>query len=129
MKSTMMTFAVACLVMMSNGCAPVDLAGDWSGTWHTTFALDSGDITMHLEQDGDAVTGSFDLTGTVCVGTGSLHGTIDNRQFDATLSNGVGGEISIDTRVSADSDRFDGDFTVTGGFCQNSSGKLELKRD
>ena len=125
----MTIFVLACLAMISKGCATIDLAGDWSGTWHTTFACDSGDISMHLLQDGDTVTGTFNLTGTVCVGSGSLHGTIDNRQFDATLSNGIGGEIAIDTRVRADSDRFDGDFTVTGGFCQNSSGKLELTHD
>ena len=111
------------------GCAPVELEGSWSGTWRTTLAYDNGTITMNLEQDGDTVSGTFDLDGTLCVGSGSLDGAIDNRNFTATLINGYGGEIVIDTRVSADSDSFDGTFDVTGGFCENRKGKLDLSLD
>ncbi len=122
-------FLVTLSATALTACAPVDLQGSWSGTWRTTLAYDNGTITMELEQDGDAVSGSFDLDGSLCVGSGSLDGQIDNRTFTATMINGVGGEIVIDTRVSADSDSFDGTFDVTDGFCENTSGKLDLSLD
>jgi len=129
MKSASLLVAACGLALMSTGCAPVDLEGSWSGSWRTTLNIDNGSMTMDLSQDDDAISGSFNLTGTTCVGSGSVDGTVDNRNFTASLNNGVGGELTIDTTVAAGGDKFDGTFDVTGGFCQDASGKLDLSRD
>ncbi len=65
-------FLSTLLMALCCGCAPVDLEGSWSGTWRTTLAIDSGTITISLEQDGDAISGTFALEGTH-IGTGTVH--------------------------------------------------------
>jgi hypothetical protein len=116
-------------LMAGAGCAPVDLDGDWSGTWRATFNVDSGTLSMSLKQDGDSFDGSFDIGGTGCVGSGSVEGTIDARDFSATLRNGLGGDIELDGTVSADSKRISGDFEVTGGFCVDAKGTFEVEAE
>jgi len=117
------------LLLLAPACAPVDVEGDWSGTWRTSLNAASGGLSMSLTQDGDAFEGTFDLDGTGCVGSGSVDGTIDKRGFSATLRNGLGGEILLDGTVNADSTRISGDFEVTGGLCENSSGTFDVDHE
>ena len=111
---------------LCQACAPVDLEGQWVGTWRATFWANDGGMTLDLTQDGDEVGGTFDLSGTACVGGGRVDGSVDGRQFDATLSNGIGGEIVLDGRVNAASDKIDGQFEVTGGWCDNATGRFDV---
>ena len=113
-------------LLCCQACAPVDLEGTWVGTWHATLWADDGSMTLDLTQDGDDIGGTFDLGGTVCVGSGHVDGSVDGRQFDAVLSNGIGGTVALDGRVNAASDRIDGDFEVTGGWCDNATGKFNV---
>lgn len=114
-------------LMCCQACAPVDVEGRWVGTWHSTLWANDGAMTLDLTQDGDEFEGTFDLSGTVCVGSGSVDGSVDGRRFDAVLSNGIGGEVVLDGRVNAASDGIDGDFEVTGGWCDEASGRFDLK--
>ncbi|MBW2527976.1 MAG: hypothetical protein JRI23_27595 [Deltaproteobacteria bacterium] len=118
---------VGIVALGCQACAPVDLEGRWVGTWRATLWADDGGMTLDLTQDGDEVEGTFDLSGTVCVGEGRVDGSVDGRQFDATLSNGVGGEVVLDGRVNAASDRIDGNFEVTSGWCDNATGRFDVK--
>ncbi len=114
-------------LLLLPACAPVDVEGDWSGTWRTPLDAYSGTLSMSLTQDGDSFEGTFELDGTACVGEGSVTGTIDRRQFNATLKNGIGGEIVLDGDVNADSTKISGDFEVTGGFCEDAKGSFEVE--
>jgi hypothetical protein len=127
MRSSSWFVCGACL--LATGCAPADVEGDWSGTWRIPLSGWDGTITMSLTQDGDSVSGSFDLGGTNCVGSGDVSGVVDDRQVDLDLDNSVGGSIAIDARLNAASTRLDGDFDVTGGFCTGADGKVELTKE
>lgn len=110
------------------GCKPPDVEGDWDGTWRS--GAFEGDMDITLTQDGDTLGGTFQLGGTWCVGEGKVTGTIDDqRHVTITLSNEVGGEVEIDGKVSATDDKIEGDFVVTGGFCEDAKGKVELTRE
>jgi hypothetical protein len=126
-SSRIFVVPVACLLTAS--CAPADVEGDWSGTWRVPLSGWDGTITMSLTQDGDAVSGTFDLGGTTCVGSGDVEGSVDNRQVDLELANGLGGRINIDARLNAASDGLDGDFHVTGGLCEGADGKVSLDKE
>jgi hypothetical protein len=122
--------AAACaLPVLLAACGPVDVEGDWDGTWRVPLTGVSGGLSMSLTQDGDALSGSFDLDGTLCVGSGSVDGTLDRRSFDVVLRNGVGGEVTLDGTVGAADDRISGDFHVTGGACQAADGTFEVRRE
>jgi hypothetical protein len=108
------------------GCGPADVEGDWEGTWRS--GIFKGGISMSLTQDGDTVDGTFDLDGTGCVGSGSVTGSLSARDLTLELANSVGGTIAVDGRVGAGDDRISGDFEVTGGWCENADGSLELSR-
>lgn len=107
-------------------CAPPDVSGDWSGEWRS--GVFTGGIEVSLTQEGDTVSGDFELTGTACVGSGSLDGSLDDRDIRLDLANQVGGEVAIDGRVGAADERITGDFQVTGGWCENAEGTVELSR-
>ena len=116
----------AAALLIGTGCAPVDVEGVWVGTWRAALWTDDGGMTLDLSQDGDEVTGDFDLTGTLCVGSGRVDGSIDRRKFDVVLYNGIGGEIVLDGNVNAASDGIDGDFDVTGGLCDGARGTFKV---
>jgi hypothetical protein len=116
------------LAAFASACAPPDVTGDWSGSWTLTNKLGNGSLTMELTQNGSAVTGRFDLGGTVCVGSGNVTGTMDNRELKGTLTNGTGGEVDFEATVSAADDELDGTFNVTGGLCAGYDGTLKLRK-
>lgn len=119
--------AAAVALLFGNACAPVDVEGTWFGTWRSALWTEDGSMTLDLSQDGDEVSGTFDLSGTWCVGSGRVDGSVDGRNFDVRLVNGIGGEISLDGRVNAASDKIDGDFEVTGGLCEDARGSFEVE--
>ena len=115
---------LACLLL---GCGPTDISGSWSGTWRTTLL--NGDLDIDFEQDGDVLSGSFDLDGTGCVGYGDVDGDIERRNITATLANTVGGAIDIDADVNAGESRITGSFEVVGGWCEGADGRITLDRN
>jgi hypothetical protein len=63
------------------------------------------------------------------VGDGDVSGTVDRRDFSATMRNKVGGEVTLEGNVGAADERINGDFEVTGGWCQDARGTFDLNKD
>lgn len=114
-------------VLLLPTCQPLDLTGIWVGQWHS--ALFNGDFTMDLTQaDDGTLEGSFEIGGTWCVGSGDVTGSLDDRNFVALLDNGIGGEVELQGNVGPAGNSIDGGFTVTGGSCDDSTGRFDVQR-
>ena len=110
-----------------------NVTGKWEGTWNARGRAGSGQITLHLRQEGNKVTGKqsvVDLipvwgpqTGasTIVVGEEIRDGEIDGStlHFHVTTE-GVQGSLNFTLTVSGD--------TMTGTICGYNCGKLKLKR-
>lgn len=61
----LMVLAAACAT--TPGAPPsVNVSGNWAGTWsYENPTMGAGDLRGTFQQDGDKVTGRFDLTGPV----------------------------------------------------------------
>jgi hypothetical protein len=124
----MRQYLLLCALPVLAACKPVDVEGDWSGGWQTTWTGFEGTLTITLVQADEDLTGDFDIGGTTCVGEGQVDGTVDGHDVSLVLRNGSGGEVHLDGDVSNDQDRIEGHFDVTGGFCSDASGSWELHR-
>lgn len=123
---TKLALPLAALILLPS-CGPADVDGRWEGQWRSS--LWTGSLTLELTQDGDTFKGTFALGGTACVGSGDVSGSVDDRDFTATLRNGVGGEIELDGSVGAGDRRISGDFEIKGGWCKDARGTFDVDRD
>ena len=73
----------------------------WTGTWNTSWS--GGGARMHLTQNGNRVTGTFEYKG------GTIDGTISGNRLTGrwTQTNGSG---TIDFIMSADGNSFTGNY-------------------
>jgi hypothetical protein len=114
------------------GQSAPNVTGKWEGTWRTPRG-NSGQITIHLVQQGDKVTGKQNVVDVIPVwGTESAASTInigedvrDGEIEDSTLTfyvtaENVQGQINFTLTVSGD--------TMTGTACGYNCAKLKLKK-
>jgi hypothetical protein len=120
--------AALALPVLLAACGPVDIEGDWDGSWRIPLTGVNGGLSMSLTQDDDALSGTFELDGTLCVGSGDVDGTLERRDFHVVLENILGGQVTLDGTVGAADDRISGDFDVTGGACEDATGTFEVTR-
>ena len=129
----MFLIAIHGTIPASAGEAMTNVTGKWEGTYDGRGRFGSGQITFHLRQEGNKVTGKqsvVDLipvwgpqTGasTIVVGEEIRDGEIDGStlHFHVTTE-GVQGQLNFTLTVSGD--------TMTGTICGYNCGKLKLKK-
>jgi hypothetical protein len=109
-----------------------NVTGKWEGTYDGRGRFGSGQITFHLRQDGNKVTGKQSVVdlipvwghgpaGTIVVDEEVRDGEIDGStlHFHVTTE-GVQGNLNFTLTVSGD--------TMTGTVCGYNCGKLKLKK-
>ncbi len=116
------------LPLLLLGCAPLDVAGSWQGTWRLDDGSASGAITLDVSQSGRNLSGNFSLGGSFCVASGTIDGTLAAHLIDVTLSNGVGGNAHLTGTVDSNETAMDGNFKVTSGLCNGQSGNFHVTR-
>lgn len=105
---------------------PVDINGSWKGTWSSNITDNSGTVSVVLLLNGTVISGSMDLSGSPCISTGVINGTVsgnsvsfgvisgdDEIQFSATYSDGI----------------ISGTYSVTTGLCSGDEGTFILNKD
>jgi hypothetical protein len=108
-----------------SGGAAASLAGTWHGTWLSSRGV-GGTLESTLTQSGGEVDGDVTFTGSPCFAGGHVSGTVDGRDFAATLSAGSI-RVSFDGTVSSAS--VDGTYSVSeAGACTNDTGTFTLER-
>ncbi len=109
-----------------------NVTGKWEGTWNARGRAGSGEITLHLFQEGNKVTGKQSVVdispvfgpqaaGPLVVGEEIRDGSIEDStlHFHVTAEN-VQGQLNFTLTVSGDS--------MTGTMCGYHCANLKLKK-
>jgi len=74
----------------SSPTAGEGITGTWAGTWtRTTPAVaGGGDLTLTLQQQGNAISGTVTETGSACITTANVIGTVDGSTVTFGFSDG-----------------------------------------
>jgi hypothetical protein len=129
----MFLIAIHGTIPASAGEATPNVTGKWEGTYDGRGRFGSGQITFHLRQEGNKVTGKQSVVdlipvwgsqtdaSTIVVGEEIRDGEIDGStlHFHVTTE-GVRGQLNFTLTVSGD--------TMTGTVCGYNCGKLKLKK-
>jgi hypothetical protein len=129
----MFLIAIHGTIPASAGEATPNVTGKWEGTYDGRGRFGSGQITFHLRQEGNKVTGKQSVVdlipvwgsqtdaSTIVVGEEIRDGEIDGStlHFHVTTE-GVRGYLNFTLTVSGD--------TMTGTVCGYNCGKLKLKK-
>jgi hypothetical protein len=129
MKRALFSMVLAGLGIALSGCGgafdtPEAYDGNWSGTWKLGNDSAAGDVTMDLDHDGDKITGTVSLSGSLCVGSATLVGEVDASGLSGSFTNGIG-TVSLEGSID-DTDALRGSFSVTGGLCAGSQGTFVM---
>jgi hypothetical protein len=134
LSATLLLFmAIHGTIPASAGEATPNVTGKWEGTYDGRGRFGSGQITFHLRQEGNKVTGKQSVVdlipvwgteaaaSTIAVGEDIRDGEIDGStlHFHVTTE-GVKGQLNFTLTVSGD--------TMTGTVCGYNCGKLKLKK-
>ncbi len=69
-KSKCFYYLIACIlaitVCQNAAAVTVDLTGYWQGSWNSRAWGEVGDLSVTLNQSGDIITGTLDITNTDC---------------------------------------------------------------
>ncbi len=129
----MLLIAMHGTIAATAGEATPNVTGKWEGTYDGRGRFGSGQITFHLRQEGNKVTGKQSVVdlipvwgsqtdaSTIVVGEEIRDGEIDGStlHFHVTTE-GVRGQLNFTLTVSGD--------TMTGTVCGYTCGKLKLKK-
>jgi len=92
----------------------LNLSGDWVGTWSDSSGTDSGNISLSLIQNNTSVTGNVSITGSECISTGTLSGTVSGNTL---VSNIVTGSDTASFNANCTDTSMNGTLEVTSGPC------------
>jgi tetratricopeptide (TPR) repeat protein len=91
--------------------AELNLTGNWVGTWTGS----TGNISLTLNQTNTSVTGNVSITGSECISTGSLSGTVIGNTLDSVITSG---EVRASLRaINCTSTSINGTLEITSGSC------------
>jgi len=90
---SVMVVASACATTPSAPPA-VNVSGTWTGTWsYENASLGGGDARGTFQQDGDKLSGRFDVTGPVVNRTANIVGTVSGNEVK--LSQPSSGTLTV----------------------------------
>ena len=93
---------IGLVLLLAAGCAssstsapysgpPVNVTGSWNGGF---FGALSNSVSMQLQQQGQAVTGTIDVGGRSDL-SGGIKGTVTGNMFNYSLANGGSGTMQV----------------------------------
>jgi tetratricopeptide (TPR) repeat protein len=101
--------------------APLDLTGAWVGTWNDPTSGDSGSISLNLTQTDTSVTGTVSVTGSDCISTGTITGTVSGSTLNSEI---VSGDFTASYNATCTSTSMNGTYGVTSGECDGDVGNF-----
>jgi hypothetical protein len=91
-----LVFGAGCASSSSSTAAtptgpPANIAGSWNGGFYGAL---SNSVSMQLQQQGTAVTGTIDVGGRTDL-SGGIKGTVSGNMFNYNLANGGAGTMQV----------------------------------
>ncbi|MCJ7687205.1 MAG: tetratricopeptide repeat protein, partial [Desulfobacteraceae bacterium] len=99
----------------------LNLTGDWGGTWSDSSGTDSGNISLSLIQTNTSVTGNVSITGSKCISTGTLSGTVVGNTLESVIQTGTD---TASFNANCTSTSMNGTLEVTSGPCNGDTGTV-----
>jgi hypothetical protein len=98
-----------------------NLNGNWRGPW--TDAAGTGEVRFSLTQTGDALSGTFSLTGNDCLTAGSVSGNISVNSVNLSIQSGAE-TVSLDGAYDNSAKTLTGrwNFTASSLGCTGNTG-------
>jgi hypothetical protein len=106
----------------SSSTTELNLTGDWIGTWIDSSG-NSGDISLTLTQSDTSVTGNVFITGSECISTGTISGTITDDTLESEI---VSGSDVASFIANCTSTSMSGTLEFTSGECVGDSGSFSI---
>ena len=106
------------------GDTPYDVSGNWRGTW-TDSDNNSGDIVLSITQDGTSLTGNASVSGSECISTGTISGSVSNTTLDLTITSGTD-RASYSATYDASTNGIQGNFSFEAGACAGNTGNFSM---
>ncbi len=91
-----------------------NLTGDWVGTWSDSSGTNSGNISLTLEQNSPSVAGTVSITGSNCISTGTLSGTLTGNNLVSVIQSG---SDTVSLNANCTSTSMNGTLEFTSGNC------------
>jgi hypothetical protein len=101
-----------------------DVAGNWRGTW-TDSDNNSGDIVLSITQDGTNLTGNASVSGSECISTGTISGSVSSTTLDLTITSGSD-RASYSATYDASTNGIEGNFNFEAGACAGDTGNFSM---
>jgi hypothetical protein len=137
LSAALLSVTLMCLIATygtipaSAGQATPNVTGKWEGTWSSRGAAGSGQITLHLRQEGNKVTGKQSVVDVIpvfgqrqeplVVGEEIRDGEItDSTLHFHVIAENVQGQLNFTLTVSGD--------TMTGTACGYNCATLKFKK-
>ena len=99
----------------------LNLTGDWVGTWSDSSETGSGNISLSLIQNNTSVTGNVSITGSKCISTGTLSGTVVGNTLESVIQTGTD---TASFNANCTSTSMNGTLEVTSGPCTGDIGTV-----
>jgi len=99
----------------------LSLTGDWAGIWSDSSGTESGNISLSLIQTNTSVTGNVSITGSKCISTGTLSGTVAGNALESVIQTG---KDTASFNANCTSTSMNGTMEVTSGPCTGDTGTV-----
>ncbi|HRQ09930.1 MAG: hypothetical protein WC972_00450 [Trueperaceae bacterium] len=108
-----------------SGPPTVDVTGTWTGTWDSTTDGDGG-VVADLQQSGSSLGGTVTITGSVCIHSGTVTGTISGSQVTFGVVNA--GDTVQYSASNVTANQMTGTYEVTTGLCKGDEGTFDISK-
>ena len=109
----------------SSSPPPPNLTGAWVGTWTEIDGVGNVSLDLTQAQGSNTVSGSVSTTGSDCITTGTLSGTLTGDQLTGVIQS-VDGSVSLNATVNSTS--IIGTYEVTSGDCSGDAGTVSTSK-
>ena len=103
------------------------LTGSWTGTW-TSARGAGGSMTASLTQSGTSLTGAVSSTGSPCLTTGNVSGTVSGGSVTIGAVFGVSQQVNFTGSVNTAWSNVNGQYSVSGGLCAGDAGTWTISK-
>lgn len=104
------------------GTTGLNLTGNWVGTWTGSI----GNISLTLNQTKTSVTGNVSITGSECISSGTLSGTVAGNTLDSVITSGESRASFRATNCTSTS--INGTSEITSGPCAGDIGSFSISK-
>jgi len=105
------------------GPSELNLTGNWKGTWSDLSGTPNGDILLELTQSNTSVDGNVSITGSDCISSGTLNGTVTGNTLDSEIHSG---NVTASFKASGTSSSLNGTLQITSGPCSEDTANFSI---